>query len=274
LQPAPLPYATDGEFIKMTDVEVARRLEDLKMFTRHAGLGVEQRIEIAKQQQALRDAKKLAKEEMNKNKEKARQAKEAERNERLEQQRKERELKNQQALEAKKKREEELARQKAEEAARKAQEKEQKRQQALLQKEQELAKQKELMYAMEMERERRRQHMALIKQLELRRKFEEKEKKKHQVILDKLIQREKKLVMRKRDTNILAELRKPQEDSEIVDQTVLPSFSRIPGLKLTGTGYADLLMVFEFLHNFGETLGFGEYNVPNLFMFHATVRQF
>lgn len=54
----------------MTDVEVARRLEDLKMFTRHAGLGVEQRIEIAKQQQALRDAKKLAKEEMNKNKEK------------------------------------------------------------------------------------------------------------------------------------------------------------------------------------------------------------
>ncbi|XP_061518779.1 uncharacterized protein LOC1277930 isoform X8 [Anopheles gambiae] len=271
LQPAPLPYATDGEFIKMTDVEVARRLEDLKMFTRHAGLGVEQRIEIAKQQQALRDAKKLAKEEMNKNKEKARQAKEAERNERLEQQRKERELKNQQALEAKKKREEELARQKAEEAARKAQEKEQKRQQALLQKEQELAKQKELMYAMEMERERRRQHMALIKQLELRRKFEEKEKKKHQVILDKLIQREKKLVMRKRDTNILAELRKPQEDSEIVDQTVLPSFSRIPGLKLTGTGYADLLMVFEFLHNFGETLGFDMESLPNLQSLHLAL---
>uniref|UniRef100_A0A182SGD0 Bromodomain adjacent to zinc finger domain protein 2B n=1 Tax=Anopheles maculatus TaxID=74869 RepID=A0A182SGD0_9DIPT len=253
LQPAPAPYATDGEFIKMTDVEVSRRLEELKLFTRHAGLGVEQRIEIAKQQQALRDAKKLAKEEMNKNKEKARQAKEAERNERLEQQRKERELKNQQAMEAKKKREEELARQKAEEAARKAQE---------------LAKQKELMYAMEMERERRRQHMALIKQLELRRKFEEKEKKKHQVILDKLIQREKKLVMRKRDTNILAELRKPQEDSEIVDQTVLPPFSRIPGLKLTGTGYADLLMVFEFLHNFGETLGFDMESLPNLQSLH------
>uniref|UniRef100_A0A182XZZ5 Uncharacterized protein n=1 Tax=Anopheles stephensi TaxID=30069 RepID=A0A182XZZ5_ANOST len=231
LQPAPPPYATDGEYIKMTDVEVSRRLEELKMFTRHAGLGVEQRIEIAKQQQALRDAKKLAKEEMNKNKEKARQAKEAERNERLEQQRKERELKNQQAME-------------------------------------ELAKQKELMYAMEMERERRRQHMALIKQLELRRKFEEKEKKKHQVILDKLIQREKKLVMRKRDTNILAELRKPQEDSEIVDQTVLPAFSRIPGLKLTGTGYADLLMVFEFLHNFGETLGFDMESLPNLQSLH------
>lgn len=77
------------------------------------------------------------------------------------------------------------------------------------------------------------------------------------------------------DLTLIVDLhRKPQEDSEIVDQTVLPSFSRIPGLKLTGTGYADLLMVFEFLHNFGETLGFGEYNVPNLFMFHATERPF
>ncbi|XP_058819752.1 uncharacterized protein LOC131682355 isoform X3 [Topomyia yanbarensis] len=271
LQPAPPPYATDGEFIKMTDAEVARRLEELKMFTRHTALGVEQRIEIAKQQQALRDAKKMAKDEINKIKEKARQAKEAERNERLEQQRKERELKNQQALEAKKKREEELARQKAEEAARKQQEKEQKRQQAILQKEQELAKQKELMYAVEMERERRRQHMALIKQLELRRKFDEKEKKKHQVILDKLIQREKKLAMRKRDTSILQELRKPQEDSEIGDQIELPNLPRIPGLKLTGTGFADLLMVFEFLHNFGETLGFDMESLPTLQSLHAAL---
>ncbi|XP_055641579.1 uncharacterized protein LOC129778600 isoform X3 [Toxorhynchites rutilus septentrionalis] len=262
LQPAPPPYATDGEYIKMTDAEVARRLEELKMFTRHTALGVEQRIEIAKQQQAMRDAKKLAKDEINKNKEKARQVKEAERNERLEQQRKERELKSQQAMEAKRKRDEEIARQKAEEAARKQQEKELKRQQAILQKEQ--------------ERERRRQHMAIIKQLEMRRKFEDKEKKKHQVILDKLIQREKKLAMRKRDTSILQELRKPQEDSEIGDQTELPSLQRIPGLKLTATGFADLLMVFEFLHNFGETLGFSEStadmeSLPSLQSLHSAL---
>lgn len=98
LQPAPAPYATDGEFIRMTDVEVAKRLEELKMFTRQT-LNVEQRIEIARQQQAIRDAKKMAKEELAKSKEKARHAKELERNERLEQQRKERELKNQHALE-------------------------------------------------------------------------------------------------------------------------------------------------------------------------------
>lgn len=98
LQPAPAPYATDGEYIRMTDEEVTKRLEELKMFTRQT-LNVEQRIEIARQQQAIRDAKKIAKEELAKSKEKARHAKELERNERLEAQRKERELKNQQALE-------------------------------------------------------------------------------------------------------------------------------------------------------------------------------
>lgn len=39
-----------------------------------------------------------------------------------------------------------------------------------------------MLYAVEMERERRRQHMTLIRQLDNRRKYEEREKKKHQVI--------------------------------------------------------------------------------------------
>lgn len=37
----------------------------------------------------------------------------------------------------------------------------------------------------------------------------------------------------------------------------LPTLNRIPGVKLCGKAFADILMVFEFLHNFGETLGFG-----------------
>lgn len=45
----------------------------------------------------------------------------------------------------------------------------------------EVQKQKEMMFAVEMERERRRQHMTLIRQLDNRRKYEEREKKKHQV---------------------------------------------------------------------------------------------
>lgn len=97
-----------------------------------------------------------------------------------------------------------------------------------------------------------------MKQLDNRRKFEEREKKKHQMVLDRLINREKKLVAQKRDTEILSELRKAQEDSEIANQKEFPELSRIPGLRLTGQALADLLMAFEFLHNFGETLGFGK----------------
>lgn len=42
------------------------------------------------------------------------------------------------------------------------------------------------------------------------------------------------------------------------DHRPLPEIKRIPGLKLSGQAFADIVMVFEFLHNFGETLGFGE----------------
>lgn len=72
---------------------------------------------------------------------------------------------------------------------------------------QELQRQKEMLLAAEMERERRRQHMNLIRQLEIRRKFEEREKKKHQMVLDRLIMREKRLASRKRDAEILAQIR-------------------------------------------------------------------
>lgn len=75
LQAAPPPYATDGEFVKMTDYEVAQRLEEIRMYTRQPATGqlnVEQRIEIARQQQALREAKKIVKDEINKTKEKVR----------------------------------------------------------------------------------------------------------------------------------------------------------------------------------------------------------
>lgn len=80
------------------------------------------------------------------------------------------------------------------------------------------------------------------------------------MVLDKLISREKRLTARKRDSEILCELRKPQEDSELPNQKELPDLQRIPGLKLSGQGLSDLLMFFEFIHNFGETLGFGKKN--------------
>ncbi|XP_043645892.1 bromodomain adjacent to zinc finger domain protein 2B isoform X1 [Drosophila teissieri] len=263
LQPAPPPYANDGEYIRMTDEDVAKRLEDLKVFTRQT-LNVEQRIEIAKQQQAMRDAKKLQKEELARNKEKARQ----EKNSKLEQQRKDKELKNQQAIEERKKRQEELDRLKQEELLKKQQEKEKRRQEAILAKEQELQKQKEMLLAAEMERERRRQHMSLIRMLELRRKFEDREKKKHQLVLDRLLLRERRMAERKRDAEILQLIRRPNEDSEMPQELVIPELDRIAGNRLPGQAMADLLMVFEFLHNFGETLGFDMESLPSLQNLH------
>lgn len=76
LQAAPASYATDGEFVRMTDFEVSQRLEEIRLYTRQTTtpLNVEQRIEIARQQQMLRDAKKNMKEDATKTKEKVRQS--------------------------------------------------------------------------------------------------------------------------------------------------------------------------------------------------------
>lgn len=167
-----------------------------------------------------------------------------ERCEKYEQQRKEREQKSIQHQEARRKKEEESAKQKMEEQRRKQEEK-----------------------------ERRRQHLAIMKQLEVRRKYEEREKKRHQMLLEKLVAREKKLAAKKIDSKILMELRKPKEDSEIRNKTEIPQIPRIGGLKLAGQGFADLLMSFEFLHNFGETLGFDMESLPALQSLHNAISQ-
>lgn len=144
LQPAPPQYANDGEFIRMTDTEVAKRLEDLKMYTRHNMLGVEQRIEIAKQQQAMRDAKKFAKDDLSRNK-----IRNDTRNDKSDTVKKEKEVKNIQAMEARKKRQDEIDRIKHEDSIKKQNEKDKRKQESMLLKEQELIKQKELLAAVE-----------------------------------------------------------------------------------------------------------------------------
>lgn len=70
---------------------------------------------------------------------------------------------------------------------------------------------------------------------------------------------------------ILMELRKPQEDSELNDQNDFPELERIPGQTLTGQALADLFMVFEFLHNFGETLGFDMESLPSMQSLHRSL---
>nr|CAI5824477.1 unnamed protein product [Callosobruchus analis] len=260
LQLLPVEMQTDGtEFIRLTEEDVFKRLEELKSAMR-TSLPLEQRIEMARKQQAARAAARLDREQ-------ARITKELERSERQEQARREKEARAQQMMEAKRKRQEEMEKQKHEEQQRKQQERELKRQQAAILKEQmyiqEISKQREMLYTVELERERRRQHMALVKALESRRKLEERERKKQQLLAEKQANKEKKLEQRKMEMEILAEIRKPCEDLEL-EQNDLPEYERIPGLKMSGKAFADTLMVFEFLHNFGETLGFDMESLPTL----------
>ncbi|XP_076178593.1 uncharacterized protein LOC143152402 isoform X5 [Ptiloglossa arizonensis] len=175
---------------------------------------------------------------------------------------------SQELLEARKKRQEEVEKIRLEEQQRKQQERELKRQQAVMLKEQmymqELTKQREMLYTVELERERRRQHMALVRALENRRKMEEREKKRLEVRAERIATKEKRAEQRKMEMELIEQIRKPVEDMELTDHRPLPELKRIPGLKLSGQAFSDIVMVFEFLHNFGETLGFDMESLPSL----------
>ncbi|KYN30990.1 Bromodomain adjacent to zinc finger domain protein 2B [Trachymyrmex septentrionalis] len=236
----------EAEFVRLGAQEVARRLEEL----RAAGGFRDVRTNNQYDREKLAYAKKLAKEEAQRHKEQARLIKEQEKTERLEAVRREREIRNQQLLEARKKRQEEVEKIRLEEQQRKQQERELKRQQAVMLKEQ--------------ERERRRQHMALVRALENRRKMEEKEKKRLEARAERIATKEKRAEQRRVELELIEQIRKPVEDMELTDHRPLPEVKRIPGLKLSGQAFADIVMVFEFLHNFGETLGFDMESLPSL----------
>ncbi|XP_071554105.1 bromodomain adjacent to zinc finger domain protein 2B-like isoform X9 [Temnothorax nylanderi] len=236
----------EAEFVRLGAQEVARRLEEL----RAVGGFRDARPNNQYERDKLAYAKKLAKEEAQRHKEQARLIKEQEKTERQETLRREREIRNQQLLEARKKREEEVQKIRLEEQQRKQQERELKRQQAVMLKEQ--------------ERERRRQHMALVRALENRRKMEEKEKKRLEARAERIATKEKRAEQRRVEMELIEQIRKPVEDMELTDHRPLPEVKRIHGLKLSGQAFADIVMVFEFLHNFGETLGFDMESLPSL----------
>ncbi|CAL1274243.1 unnamed protein product [Larinioides sclopetarius] len=199
----------------------------------------------AQREQALmaaREEKRLRAEESRKQKEQQRIMKQQEKFERMEQLRIEREIRAQQMLE----------------------DQEMKRQQAVFLREQEMQKRREMLLMVDLERERRRQHMILVRALENRKKQEERERKREEILFEKRINREKKLEQRRIELDYLRELKKPVDDMMLKDLMPLPTLNRIPGVKLSGKAFADTLMVFEFLHNFGETLGFDVDSLPTL----------
>ncbi|XP_053621157.1 bromodomain adjacent to zinc finger domain protein 2B isoform X13 [Plodia interpunctella] len=212
------------------EAEITKRLEEARALAALGGSRptpppVDRRIELARRQQAARD---LRRDHSQRSRDQARLVRELERTEKAELVKREKEARSAQLLE----------------------EREIKRQQAMLLKEQ--------------ERERRRQHTTFIRQLDSRRRWEERERRKHQNLLDRLLAKEKKLQQRRKEMELLAELRRPQEDSSLCDQKPLPPLDRIPGLKLPGQAMADILQVFEFIHSFNQSLGFDVESIPTL----------
>ncbi len=59
-----------------------------------------------------------------------------------------------------------------------------------------------------------------------------------------------------RELNLL--LKETKEDIELTDHRPLPQVPFVNGIRLPPEAFGNVLMIFEFLHNFGETLGFGK----------------
>lgn len=54
------------------------------------------------------------------------------------------------------------------------------------------------------------------------------------------------------------------ETDELTTEINLPKVERIKGQRLSPEGFANLLQIYEFLHTFGETLGFDMESLPSM----------
>jgi len=131
-------------------------------------------------------------------------------------------------------------------------------------KDSDLNKRKDIHMMAEIERERRKQHMILMRAMEAHKRQEEREKKKEEMLAEKRAIQERKFQKRKLELEIIRELKKPVEDMILKDSSPLPTLNRIPGLKLPSKAFGDLLMIYEFLSNFGEALGFDMESLPTI----------
>ncbi|XP_063851333.1 bromodomain adjacent to zinc finger domain protein 2B-like isoform X2 [Scylla paramamosain] len=163
---------------------------------------------------------------------------------------------------------EEENRQRLYEQLRKAQEREQEKQKQKILKEQlylqELNKQREMLYTLELERERRRYHGVLVRALEGRKRHEERERRREEMKEEKRATRERKREERLQARELNQLMKEVKEDMELTDHTPLPDAPRLQGLRLPPEAFGNILMVFEFLHNFGETLGFDMESLPSI----------
>lgn len=140
-----------------------------------------------------------------------------------------------------------------------------------LAKEQEMQKRREMQMMAEIERERRRQHMLLVRAMDIHKRFEERERKREEALQEKKLAQEKKMLKKRIEMELLKELKKPIDDMRLKDLKPIPTLNRIPGLKLPAKAFSDVLMIYEFLHNFGDAIGLDSDSLPSLNSFQLAL---
>ena len=112
--------------------------------------------------------------------------------------------------------------------------------------------------------------MLLLKGLDSKKKGDERKKNVEHLKQQREKEKERRTETRRMEVEIMAELRRPVEDMSLLDEAKsLPEIDRVENLRLSGEAFANVLMIFEFLHNFGETLGFGEYWMSYELRYHT-----
>lgn len=106
----------------------------------------------------------------------------------------------------------------------------------------------------EIAKERFKQHQIFMHMMFKTKTDEERQIRKEILTQEKKTLQERQLLKRVLEMELVKELKKSTEDMLLKDHKNLPIFNRIPGLKLTGKAFADMLMVYEFLSNFGSTI--------------------
>ena len=113
--------------------------------------------------------------------------------------------------------------------------------------------------------------MMLMKHLDMKKRNDERRKNIEKMRIEKEKEKERRNETKRLELEILTEMKKPVEDMALPDSKPLPDLARIEKLKLSGEAFANILMVFEFLHNFGETLGFDMESLPTMTSFQAAL---
>ena len=105
----------------------------------------------------------------------------------------------------------------------------------------------------------------------MKKRNDERRKNIEKMRIEKEKEKERRNETKRLELEILTEMKKPVEDMALPDSKPLPDLARIEKLKLSGEAFANILMVFEFLHNFGETLGFDMESLPTMTSFQAAL---